>query len=172
MEKEELTLTDLKDLIIKWAFEKGIMNKPNPIKQLLKTKDEILELHNAIEDTNLAEIKDAIGDIAVTLIIYSEMKDIKPFEKYETYGMPFFNSDKILYSRERLDHNATSVFYDEKKHPNSTIDKKIIIEQIIINLNTIAQYYKLSFEECLESAYNVIKDRTGKVVNGQFVKDK
>lgn len=29
----------------------------------------------------------------------------------------------------------------------------------------------LDFEHCLESAYNVIKDRTGKVVNGVFVKD-
>ena len=29
----------------------------------------------------------------------------------------------------------------------------------------------LDFKQCLESAYNEIKDRTGKVVNGVFVKD-
>ena len=29
----------------------------------------------------------------------------------------------------------------------------------------------LNFEQCLESAYNEIKDRTGKVVDGVFVKD-
>lgn len=29
----------------------------------------------------------------------------------------------------------------------------------------------LDFEQCLESAYNEIKVRTGKVVNGVFVKD-
>lgn len=29
----------------------------------------------------------------------------------------------------------------------------------------------LDFEQCLESAYNEIKDRTGKVVNGVYVKD-
>lgn len=29
----------------------------------------------------------------------------------------------------------------------------------------------LDFEQCLESAYNEIKGRTGKVVNGVFVKD-
>jgi len=28
------------------------------------------------------------------------------------------------------------------------------------------------FEECLESAYNVIKSRTGKMIDGVFVKDK
>ena len=30
----------------------------------------------------------------------------------------------------------------------------------------------LTLEQCLESAYNEIKDRTGKVVDGVFVKDK
>ena len=29
----------------------------------------------------------------------------------------------------------------------------------------------LDFTDCLESAYNVISKRTGKMVNGQFVKD-
>ena len=29
----------------------------------------------------------------------------------------------------------------------------------------------LDFEQCLESAYNEIKGRTGKIVNGVFVKD-
>nr|DAX35859.1 MAG TPA: NTP-PPase-like protein [Caudoviricetes sp.] len=29
----------------------------------------------------------------------------------------------------------------------------------------------LDFEQCLEAAYNEIKDRTGKVVNGVYVKD-
>jgi hypothetical protein len=29
----------------------------------------------------------------------------------------------------------------------------------------------LTLEECLESAYNVISKRTGKMIDGQFVKD-
>lgn len=30
----------------------------------------------------------------------------------------------------------------------------------------------LNLIDCLESAYNVISKRTGKMINGQFVKDK
>jgi hypothetical protein len=30
---------------------------------------------------------------------------------------------------------------------------------------------KVNLVDCLESAYNVISKRTGKMVNGQFVKD-
>ncbi len=29
----------------------------------------------------------------------------------------------------------------------------------------------VSIVDCLQSAYNVIKDRTGKMIDGQFVKD-
>ena len=35
----------------------------------------------------------------------------------------------------------------------------------------LADIIGISFEECLETAYQVISKRTGKMVNGQFVKD-
>lgn len=96
---------ELEAAVENWAAEKGILDKATPIKQAMKTQEELTELCNAILDNNKEEIKDAIGDIMVTLIIQAKMQ-----------GM--------------------------------------------------------SIEECLESAYNVISKRTGKMVNGQFVKDK
>ena len=42
---------------------------------------------------------------------------------------------------------------------------------IMVTLIIQAKMQDLSLEECLESAYNVIAKRTGKMVNGQFVKD-
>ena len=98
----------MKKLITKveqWANDKGILSKATPMKQALKTQEECLELLNAIEDNDILEIKDAIGDITVTLIIQCKMKGI-------------------------------------------------------------------DFEECLQGAYDIISNRTGKMVNGQFVKDK
>ena len=35
----------------------------------------------------------------------------------------------------------------------------------------LADIIGISFEECLETAYQVISQRTGKMVDGQFVKD-
>ena len=87
-----------------WAEERGILAKATPIKQAMKTQEEVTELCNAILDDNKHEIKDAIGDIVVTLIIQAKMQ-----------GM--------------------------------------------------------TIEECLNAAYNVISRRTGKMINGQFVKD-
>lgn len=35
----------------------------------------------------------------------------------------------------------------------------------------LAELIGVPFEECLQSAYNVIKNRTGRMIDGQFVKD-
>jgi len=42
---------------------------------------------------------------------------------------------------------------------------------IMVTLIIQAKMQDLSLEECLESAYNVITKRTGRMINGQFVKD-
>jgi NTP pyrophosphatase (non-canonical NTP hydrolase) len=41
----------------------------------------------------------------------------------------------------------------------------------IITIMCISMQLKLDFKKCLEIAYNEIKDRKGKLVNGTFVKE-
>lgn len=40
-----------------------------------------------------------------------------------------------------------------------------------VTLILLAKQNGLTIEECLEAAYGVIKNRTGKTINGTFVKD-
>jgi NTP pyrophosphatase (non-canonical NTP hydrolase) len=87
-----------------WAEAKGILAHATTIRQAEKTLEETNELICAILNEDSAEIKDAIGDIIVTIIIQAKMQ-----------GM--------------------------------------------------------DLEECLQSAYDVISKRTGKMINGQFIKD-
>jgi NTP pyrophosphatase (non-canonical NTP hydrolase) len=42
---------------------------------------------------------------------------------------------------------------------------------ILVTIIIQAEMQGLKLTECLESAYNVISKRTGKMVNGQFMKD-
>ena len=42
---------------------------------------------------------------------------------------------------------------------------------ILVTIIIQAEMHELSLVDCLESAYNVISKRTGKMVDGQFVKD-
>ena len=94
----------LENQVIDWAEDKGILENGTPIKQSFKTLEEVGELINAVSTNNHLEIKDALGDVLVTIIIQAKMQNV-------------------------------------------------------------------GLIECLNLAYNTISKRTGKMVNGTFVKD-
>jgi NTP pyrophosphatase (non-canonical NTP hydrolase) len=45
------------------------------------------------------------------------------------------------------------------------------IGDIFVTLVMQSNYWNLTMLECVQAAYDEIKDRTGKMVDGQFVKD-
>ncbi len=49
---------------------------------------------------------------------------------------------------------------------------KDALGDILVTIIIGAELQGLNLEDCLESAYNIIAKRTGKMVDGQFVKDK
>lgn len=91
--------------VIEWAKDKGILEKAATIKQAEKTKEETIELIDAIKANDPVEIKDALGDILVTIIIQAKLQN-------------------------------------------------------------------LDLLDCLNTAYDVISKRTGKMIGGEFIKDK
>ena len=84
---------ELEKLVIKWAKDKQILDKATPLAQARKTYEEVLELIEAVEVqeegeetfynikgklvNTSEEVKDALGDILVTIIIQSEMQGLK-----------------------------------------------------------------------------------------------
>jgi len=54
---------------------------------------------------------------------------------------------------------------------NNTAELKDGIGDSFVTLIILAKQCGFSAEECLQAAYDVIKNRTGKTVNGVFVKD-
>lgn len=97
-------MNELEHKIIDWAEERGIFDKATSTSQHSKTLEEVNELTLALMTNDRPEIKDAIGDICVTLVLQATMQG-------------------------------------------------------------------WTLEECMQSAYDVIKDRKGKMVDGVFVKD-
>jgi NTP pyrophosphatase (non-canonical NTP hydrolase) len=90
--------------ITAWAQEKGLLEKQNAPKQMLKIMEEVGETASAILKNDHAKIVDGIGDSLVTLIVLSKQLGLEPLH-------------------------------------------------------------------CLEVAWNEIKDRKGKMVDGTFVKE-
>lgn len=162
----------IKPLVILWAKERNLFNKPKPGKLLLKTLEEMNELLVAVEDRNVEEIKDALGNIVVTLIIYSEMKGIG-LKKLENYPLSEYKAEKLI--NEVLYHliNHWNELYSVEKHYNEGhTSKEFLIYDLISYLSIVGNHFGLNLWDCLESAYNEIKDRKGKTVNGTFIKEK
>ena len=91
--------------VIEWAKERQLVKLGNAPKQLIKLSEEVGELGSAFLKNDFNEIKDAIGDIQIVLMILSEQLSI-------------------------------------------------------------------DYNQCLEDAYNVIKNRKGRTENGTFIRDK
>lgn len=62
--------------VIQWANEKGILIKGTKAGQYRKTVEEVGELGEALINSDIAEVRDAIGDIAVTIIIQAHMNGL------------------------------------------------------------------------------------------------
>ena len=61
------SLDEYKELIREWSDARGIIANGKPMSQAIKTLEETTELLDALNTNNDKEIKDAIGDIQVTL---------------------------------------------------------------------------------------------------------
>lgn len=59
----------LEQKVLRWALIRGIIPNSTPMTQAVKTGEEFAELLKALNSGDLAEAKDAYGDIVVTLII-------------------------------------------------------------------------------------------------------
>lgn len=56
----------------------------------------------------------------------------------------------------------------------SRSNKELIVDSIgdcVVVLTILAAQYGFSIEDCIDSAYDEIKDRKGRMVNGIFVKE-
>lgn len=61
---------------------------------------------------------------------------------------------------------AKSVINDDIRETEDAIGDCVIV------LVSVAELCGLSFEECVNKAYQVIKNRKGRMENGSFIKDK
>ena len=71
-----MSYTDLEMKVIQWGEARGIVQNSTPAAQAIKTQEEVDELIDAIRDGDKAAMKDAYGDILVTLIMGCATADI------------------------------------------------------------------------------------------------
>jgi len=149
-------MKDLNENIITWAQDKGILESSSPLKQLTKTFEEVTELVTALIQKDDSEIVDAIGDVNVTLVI------LKKLAETGKESGDLANSKIFI-----LINWIVEIFKKICQNKDVTID--IVRAQEM--LHRVAIENNKTLESCTKSAYDVIAKRTGKMVNGVFVKD-
>lgn len=145
-------LQTLQKLIINWAKDKNLLSVKNAPKQRLKLFEEAGELASAYLKNKEQELKDSIGDVFVVLVILAEQLDTSIALDSHGYGNTYLN----------LDGNIQGIFkYVEDLN----------VDAAVYTLGCICKDLDLDFVECANFAWNEIKDRTGKTLNGSFIKD-
>ena len=144
------TLQELQVLILNWAKEKDLLKFENAPKQRLKLLEEVGETAGAILKNKTSEIKDGIGDIFVVLVILSDQL-----------------SEEIIYNTNRFakDDDKDFVFLFD----NILNSKRIYYS--LAYLKDICRKLDYDLTECVNLAWNEIKDRKGQTIDGNFIKN-
>lgn len=174
MNTPNLTIQELVPLIHQWAKERGIFDKSTPFDQLLKTHEEVGELIKACYDNDKPAIQDAIGDVMVTLINYCYFKEVDfiPIIR-KSLERPNTTRVSLWFIALQADSSLNSLIFDEARcNVFDTLEYiSFTICRMLRPLNSIALLENTTLEECLNIAYNEIKNRTGRIINRKFVKD-
>ena len=152
-----------------WFIARGI-DQGDIDKQGLKLIEETGELVSGYLKNKEDVIKDSIGDVAVVVVGYAMMAGVNPeqvfFTKKEDYIPDFGGVTAWIWM-------ITDSVFQAKVAQDLGIENSLLVnlQNIICYLDLICRELGYNFTECFESAYNEIKGRKGRWVNGSFVKE-
>lgn len=174
----------MQDLIAKieqWAEDRNIIKGSKPIDQAMKLFSEFGELADNVGKGR--DCRDDIGDVFVVLTIIAKqrasdmivpMVDVvklfnidNNFHYGEVYNMACTPKEKVAYLCSDI-AIMVNHFYDCRVDFYSTDD---LIESCLATIFALCDDLNYTLEECVQIAYNDIKDRKGIMQNGVFIKE-
>lgn len=160
-----MNLQELVEKVLTWSYDRNIINGSDFYRQYMKAQSEMGELAEAYLKEDKGEIKDAIGDVLVCLINLSEQCDINLVFKPTKYTSFTEVPGLLLQAQVHMGNLADALLKGEKEDTERYINNAIYV------LDLVASKLQLTLQECLESAYDSIKDRKGVMFQGVFVKE-
>lgn len=154
--------------IIAWAYDKGIIQKADRLTQSLKTLEEVAELTTNVLKNR--DISDDIGDIYVTIVVQAHMSGLGSIQDLHTNLYEFKADQEHDSLKDKVAYLIQDVAMMIEGIQGGT-DISWCISNIYNGLICICDEQKLSLPSCIDIAYNEIKGRKGKMVDGVFVKD-
>ena len=152
---------------------KGVSN----IGKCKYNRHQLISFLNRTHYENLSDIssKETIGTTQLSQLIKKEKKEAEKLKHLHNLILQWgYDKGIIQANNPSAQCDKTFEEVNELKDAIKNNDKDEIKDAIadsIITLMLQAEIQGFSLEDCLESAYNIISKRTGKMINGKFVKD-
>lgn len=166
-------MSDLKQLIKNignWAEERNLIDGSTPKKQFVKLMEEFGELCSGVSKNKIDMVKDSIGDCFVVMVILAKQfkrDDILADMSYiETH--PPFKGD---IAQSLIDTNS---FMQEFLFAQVRKEHEYVMNSFacsVLGLVEVTDYYNLYIDDCVQAAWDEIKDRKGRMIDGVFVKE-
>ena len=159
-------IEELTELTKQWFINRDI-TQGDVFKQTLKLFEEMGELVAGYAKQKEQLTKDSIGDCAVVVVGLAMMIELDLVE-IMTKSVEARKGD-IKGCFELMIDNASEFQFSRKLEVK--INAKFNLLRIVSYLKAIAHKLGYEFADCFELAYNEIKDRKGKWIDGSFVKE-
>lgn len=163
-------IKELDEKIISWARWRDLDKKGTVEGQVIKTAEEVAELIIGLSKDDKDKIIDSIGDVYVTLVVGNLIQGKADFEK--------------AFKRAEVDSKNTVRHYGDPDKTEQIINLMIATKEVLtlgyttytislmlMNIMIVAGGNQLSFKNCVKSAYEEIKGRKGRIIDGTFVKE-
>ncbi len=152
---------ELIEKVEQWSKDRNL-HTADPNKQRLKLWEEFGELNASMARNDREGAIDAIGDMLVVMIIYKQQLGYGSNELFHS-GKDDIDFLGRLEDIDLIDFIGRGI-YDSRSYIEG-------LGMIVDNITVLAYRLSTNLEECLAAAYDVIKERRGKMVNGVFVKE-
>lgn len=154
-------LSDLILEVLEWSNIKGFLKFEHRDSQILKSIEEHGESAKAVLKKDILEVKDGIGDIMVTLINVGTLSGFDPLD-LKLPSVPGEGAALKITTEAGCLRDCMKFLVTLKQDD---------YKRAVKSLKDLAFIYNTTLEECLSDVLDIITKRTGKTVDGVFVKD-
>lgn len=155
-------MQELISKIEQWANDRNIINGTKPIDQAMKLFSEFSELADNVGKGR--DCRDDIGDVFVVLTIMTAQHGHSIDDHLSTCVKGYNLKGTVIELCENLTIFSSAQHLEYEKEQEALSMATCLLESIALQNGS-------SLEECVQLAYNDIKDRKGIVHNGVFIKE-
>ena len=154
--------------IEQWAEDRNIIKGSKPIDQAMKLFSEFGELADNVGKG--CDCRDDIGDVFVVLVIIAKQVEVHSGKKLDI-AHAVKRLDNCPYIKTEYNPKSDVVGICNRIHLFAKHFNKPKLNDLIVSIDFLLSTLGYTLEECVQIAYNDIKDRKGLMHNGVFIKE-